>query len=338
MLNRSWLAGVILVLTVGVADARDKIRIVGSSAVLPVVTTVAENFSHTWDYPSPSLEFTGTGAGFRLFCSGVGFEHPDINVTPRAMTDGEFEICRARGVTDITEMVIGLDGIVLVNSRASPRHDFKRAELFAALAAEVEVEGKIVRNRFKRWAEIHPSLPDAEIEIMGPPPTSATYDALLKLVMEPGCETFPKIAALGEGRRFRVCHTLRRDGVFIEGTKNENALIEWLRGHPTAFGIARFSLLRENAGVIAGNLIEGVSPTLDSHSNGSYALSRPVFLYVKKRHVDAIKGLQQFLYEVASERAIGPDGYLAEKSFIPLDNRGRNRVRDLTLSLATISR
>jgi phosphate transport system substrate-binding protein len=321
----------------GMTEARERIRIVGSSAILPFVQTVAERFSLTWGYPAPSLELTGTGNGFRLFSRGVGYEHPDINVASRPITVNEFKRCQANGVTAITEIIVGLDAIIWANSSMTKQTSFTPEQLFAGLAAEVPVGGVIAPNPVTRWEQIDASLPASAIKVMGPPPTSATYYGFLELIMRRGCKGFLGIGDLDEERRYRICGTVRKDGAYLPGLKDEFALFEWLVNHPRGFGVTTFALLVQNPGVIAANPIDGVFPTTETISNRSYPLSRAIFLYVKTKHVDAIKGLQQFLYEFTSERAIGPDGYLVEKGFTPLDDRGRNLARDRAFGLMTIN-
>jgi phosphate transport system substrate-binding protein len=268
----------------------------------------------------------------------VGFEFPDINASPRPITDAELAFCLRNGVTAITEMVVGLDGIVVVNSGTERRHSFSLAQVFSALAAEVEQGGRLVKNPYFRWREIDPALPDWEIQVMGPPVGSPAYDAFIELIMERGCARFPVINDLPRDQRFVVCRSVRRDAAFSRLARQETDILEWLRTHPKAFAITRFSILKEHSGRIRGNPIEGVAPTPENITDGLYPLTRPIYLYIKIRHLEAVKGLQYFLYECASERAIGPEGYLVDKGFIPLDDIGRNRARDKALSLAPMSR
>jgi phosphate transport system substrate-binding protein len=268
----------------------------------------------------------------------VGYEHPDIIATPRPISDAELESCVQNGVSAVTEISVGLNAIVVVNSRKATQHNFTTSKLFAALAAEVQRGKVIVKNPVNRWKEIDPSLPDARIQIIGPVPTSSAYEAFMELVMEAGCESYPSIRALENPRRFEVCHALRRDGAFIEGARNQNAIVDWLKDHPKGFGITSFSVYSQHRDFIAANKVDGVFPTLETVADGSYNLSRPVFVYVKTKHVEAVNGLEEFLYEFTSERSIGPDGYLLDKGLIPLDDRGRNRARDLAISLTTLSR
>jgi phosphate transport system substrate-binding protein len=215
---------------------------------------------------------------------------------------------------------------------------FTISDLFKALAAEVVTDKQVVRNTVKTWNAINPSLPNEPISILGPPVTSPYYDALLDMIMEKGCMVSPTIVPMERSRRYKLCRSLRKDGVFLNGTKYPSATIKWLRKHPKSFGIGPFSLLRQFDDAVAGNFINGVSPSIVNIANGYYPLTRPIYLYVKRKHVESIKGLQYFLYEFTSEHAVSPDGYLAEKGFIPLDDRGRNRARDLALSLETMSK
>jgi phosphate transport system substrate-binding protein len=317
--------------------ARNEIRVVGSPDILLYVQKVAENFSHISAYAAPSLELTGTGSGFSLFCGGIGFEFPDINAASRRITDSEIAICRKNGV-DIVEIAVGLDAIVMVNSKAAEQLDFTTSHIFRAVAADVAKNGQIVKNTSIAWQEIDPALPNKKIKFMGPPPTSGTYDAFVELVMEKECRNISKIADMPQARRFEFCRSVRKDKAFVMGIKNDGLMIKWLQEHPTAFGIVPILLWHEHGDIIAANSINGTAPTAENISNGKYALARPIYLYVKTKHADAIKGLQKFLYEFTSDHAIGPDGYLAEKGFIPLDDRGRNSARDLAISLNPIAK
>jgi phosphate transport system substrate-binding protein len=327
-------------LTVSPAEARDRIRIVGSQEVMPFIETVAQTFSAKSANTTPVLETTGSGNGFRLFCGGIGFDHPDIIVTSRPVTDAEFDSCQKNGVDAITEIMIGRDAIVLVNSKEAQQVNFTPAQLFSALAAFTEKSGDISKNTVSKWKEIDPSLPDVPVLVMGPPAASGMYDDFMRLIMERGCSRFQKIIALDLPDRHEICHSIRNDGAFTQGLRNENALVEWFKDKPTAFAITRYSFLVQNQDFITGNKIDGVLPTEANISDGSYPLSRPVYVYVKTSHVTAVEGLQDFLYELTSDHTIGPDGYLmfdAQAGFVPLDEKGRNHARDMAFSLAPMT-
>lgn len=322
----------------GTTHAREKIRIVGASDVLAFVQTVAENFSFHYGHPTPFIEITGTGGGFHLLCRGIGFEHPDIVASPRSMTAAELSKCAQNGVMNITEMIFGLDGLVLVNSTRAQQYNFTPEELYRALAAKIIKNGEMIDNPYDMWNQINPVLPIHRIRVMGPEPGSSTENAFMNLIMDPSCRANENIHIIGPAQRIKFCQTMRSDEIFLQGPKNENTLIDLLVENPVAFGVTRYSRLARNHHLITGNPINGVAPTTQNITRGTYPLTQSLYLYIKTDHVGAVKGLQQFLYEVSSERAIGPDGYLVEDGFIPLDDSRRNYARDLALSLETMKK
>ena len=333
------IAGAIFVLWPGSAHARNQIRIVGSSSVLPFMQIVAENFSHHWDFPPPSIEDTGTGRGFRLFGSGVSFQFPDIVVTPRPMTESEWAFCEKHGVSAVAEIVIGLDAVVLTNLRTSQQYNFTVPQLFNAMAEKVQKEGRVIPNPYVRWNQIGKELPDMPIEIMSPEPGSPVEDAVVKLLMVKGCKSFPAILLLDEQESFRLCRSFRPYSKnFVKALKYTSQMLHWLSQNPNAFIFLPYAVYRDYMDRLMANAVNGVPVTLESISTRAYPLSRPIYLYAKIPHVEAVPGLQKFLYETTSERAIGPEGYLVQKGFIPLDERERNHARDGALSLAPISR
>jgi phosphate transport system substrate-binding protein len=325
-------AAVATVAMAGAAEARDQIRIVGSSTVFPFNSTVTERFAQSTQFPAPIIESTGTGGGMRFFCAGVGEGHPDFTGASRAMKASEFEMCQENGVTSITEMRVGFDGIVLANSRTAEQVDLTKEQLFLALAKEVPVDGEIVENPYTRWSEIDSSLPDAEIEVLGPPPTSGTRDAWVELVMEEGCAAFPEVEALDEDRMEEVCQTMREDGRFIEAGENDNLIVQRLDANPAAFGIFGFSFLDTNQDRIQGALVSGVEPTYDTIASGEYGVSRPLFVYIKNQHRGVIPGMNEFIAEYTSDRAWGPEGYLADIGLIAMPEEMRDEVRSAAIN------
>jgi len=317
-LSIAALAGAMALTVATAAQARDEIRIVGSSTVFPFSTAVAEQFGQTSGFPTPVVESTGSGGGLKLFCAGVGVEHPDITNASRAIKDSEIETCASNGVTEITEVKIGYDGIVVANSKAAPLLDLSRHELWLALAKEVPVDGKIVANPYMSWSDIDANLPNVKIEVLGPPPTSGTRDAFVELVMDVGCEEFAEVEALDKDAKKAVCQTMREDGGFIEAGENDNLIVQKLEANPAALGIFGFSFLDQNSDMIQGSQIDGVAPTFEAIADGSYPVSRPLFFYVKNAHVGVIPGIREYIAEFVSERASGEDGYLADKGLIPL--------------------
>jgi len=320
------LAALATVAVAGTAEARDQIRIVGSSTVYPFATVVAENFGKTTDFKTPVVESTGSGGGLKLFCAGVGTEHPDITNASRRIKKSEFEMCQKNGVKDVIEVRIGYDGIVLANAEAAPRFELTRQQVFLALAKEIPQDGKWVANPHKTWADIDPSLPNAEIEVLGPPPTSGTRDAFVELVMEKGCLTFDEAKALKKDSKKAMkakCHAVREDGAFIDAGENDNLIVQKLDANHAALGIFGFSFLDQNEDKIQGSIIEGEEPTFENIASGAYPVSRPLQFYVKKAHVGTIPGMAEYLAEFTSDKAWGEDGYLSEKGLIPMPEEER---------------
>lgn len=302
------------------ANAGEQIRIVGSSTVYPFTTVVAEEFGKTSKFKSPIVESTGTGGGFKLFCSGVGSEFPDISNASRAIKDSERELCKSTGVTDILEVKIGYDGIVLANSKKSGKLNLSEKQIFLALARQVPSNGKLINNPYKKWSDIDKSLPAKKIEVYGPPPTSGTRDAFVELVMQKVCASMPEFisAYKDKSEMEKSCQLIREDGAYVEAAENDNLIVQKLNGNPDAVGIFGYSFLEENGSVIQGATIDNVEPDFDSISSGSYPVSRPLFIYVKTAHIGKTAGLKEFVKEFTSKKAMGEEGYLSMKGLIPL--------------------
>jgi len=335
------LASVMVAFAAGAAEARDQIRIVGSSTVFPFSTAVAERFGKTTSYKTPVVEATGSGGGLKLFCAGVGTDTPDITNASRRIKTSEVETCRKNGVTDIVEVKIGYDGIVVANAKSTPRYSLTQQDLFLALAKYVpDASGKIVENPYRTWKDVNPGLPAVKIEVLGPPPTSGTRDAFVELVMDKGCEEFAAIAALEktDKNRFKqVCQTIREDGAYIEAGENDNLIVQKLEANPDALGIFGFSFLDQNADKLQGSEISGVRPEFEAIADGSYPVSRPLFFYVKKAHASVIPGIAEFLAEFTSDSAWGEDGYLADKGLIPMPEAEREEWRRKAEALALLT-
>ena len=325
-------------------SGRDYVYVVASSTVYPFATVVAERFGRGTEFKTPKIESTGSGGGLKLFCDGVGVDYPDITNSSRAIKASEVKTCATNGVTEIIEVKIGYDGIVFANSIGSPTMELTREQIFLALAKQVpgDTEGELIENPYNTWSEIDASLPSAKIEVLGPPPTSGTRDAFVELAMEGGCKATPWIAALkkSDSSQYKtICHTIREDGAFVEAGENDNLIVQKLQANPAAFGIFGFSFLDQNMEKVKGALIDGVAPTFDAIADGDYPVSRPLYFYAKKAHVDVIPGLRGFLREFTSERAWGEEGYLSDRGLIPMPDEERRAVaaavRDLTpLSIA----
>ena len=291
----------ILAAAASAADARDQIRVVGSSTVFPFSTTVAEQFGRSTDFQTPVVESTGSGGGLKLFCAGVGTEHPDITNASRRMKAKEFKLCADNGVTEVTEAIIGYDGIVIANAKGGPVLNVTREQLVTALAAQGPLP--------EMWSDVDPSLPVIKIEVLGPPPSSGTRDAFEELVMHEGCE--------GAGIECEGI-TIREDGAYIEAGENDNLIVSKLEANPNAIGVFGFSFLDQNSDVLQGSSVDGVEPSFDNIADGAYPVSRSLYFYIKNAHVGVIPGLQEFADEFMSDAAAGEEGYLVDKGLIPL--------------------
>jgi phosphate transport system substrate-binding protein len=321
------------------AQARDQIRIAGSSTVFPFSTAVAESFGRASGFKTPVVESTGTGGGIQLFCSGAGLDTPDIANASRRIKASEVETCAMNGVTEIVEVKIGYDGIVLANSRKHGRLSLTKEQIFRALAKQVPIDGKLAPNPYKLWSDIDPALPKHKIEVLGPPPTSGTRDAFVELAMEGGAEAFPMLKELKakDEKAFKAAaHAIREDGAYVEAGENDNLIVQKLEANANAVGVFGFSFLDQNADRIQGSLVANVEPTFENIASGKYGISRSLYFYVKKAHVGKVPGLKEFVAEFTSDAATGEDGYLADKGLIPLTDAERKAVRDGALALQNL--
>ena len=319
------------VLLAGHASARDQIRIVGSSTVYPFSTVVAEEFGRASAFKTPIVESTGTGGGLKLFCAGAGLDTPDIANASRRIKQSEIDLCAKNGVSKITEVRIGYDGIAIARSKESAPIDLTLRQIFLALAREIPTpSGEFTANPNVTWKDVDASLPDVEIEVLGPPPTSGTRDAFNELALEGGCKTFPEIEALESSDKSaykRICHSIREDGAYVEAGENDNLIVQKLVANPSALGIFGYGFLDQNRDRIRGSLVDGIEPTFDNIAGGEYPVSRPLFFYVKGEHIGKVPGISEYVAEFVSEKAVGDFGYLADRGLIPAPVDERKQIR-----------
>ena len=312
------------------AFARDQIKIVGSSTVFPYTQAVAEEFANKTGKSAPVVESTGTGGGMKIFCAGVGEEHPDLTGASRAIKSSEKELCKGNGVDSVTEVLIGYDGLSVAVSRKGNAFDISKPQLYQALAAKVPVDGKLVDNPNKKWSDIDSSLPDVEITVYGPPPTSGTRDAFVELVMEEGCEELEYFKK--DKKAAKECGAMRQDGPFIEAGENDNLIVQRLESDPNAYGIFGYSFLFENQDKLQPVKVGGVEPSEATIADGSYGISRPLFFYIKNAHRGVIPGLKEFITEYVSEESMGKGGYLTDRGLVSLADAKRKEVQDAALN------
>ena len=329
------------VFVAGAAEARDQIRVVGSSTVFPFSTAVAEQFGKTSNFKTPVVESTGSGGGLKLFCAGIGNEHPDITNASRRIKSSEVEKCASNGITNITEVKIGYDGIAIANSKKAGKFDLTLQDVFLALAKDIpDGKGGYKANDNKTWADVRSGLPNVKIEVLGPPPTSGTRDAFAELAMEGGCKSFADIKALkkADKKKYKaLCHSVREDGAYIEAGENDNLIVQKLEANPNALGIFGYSFLDQNSDKVQGSMINGKDVTFENIASGDYPVSRAMYFYVKTAHVGKVPGIQEFVGEFTSEKAWGDEGYLTDKGLIPMPQAERAKFAGDAKSLANLS-
>jgi phosphate transport system substrate-binding protein len=333
-------ASLVALTAVPALAARDQIRIVGSSTVYPFTTAVAEQFGKSTGMKTPVVEATGTGGGLKLFCASVGEDSPDFANASRHIKKAEFDDCVKNGVTEIVELEIGFDGLSIAQSKAAKPLALTKEQLFRALAKNIpDKDGKLIANPNKTWKDVDASLPDVKIEVLGPPPTSGTRDSFAELALEAGALKIPAMADLkkSDSKAFdAVWKTMRDDGAYVEAGENDNLIVQKLVANPNALGIFGFSFVEQNANAITDIPIDGVEAKYETIADGSYKMSRPLFIYAKKQHVGKIPGMAEFVAEYVSDKAIGQDGYLADKGLVTLPGAEADKTRAVAKDMVVL--
>jgi phosphate transport system substrate-binding protein len=319
------------------AQMRRNIRIVGSSTVYPFTKAVAERFARANPgIPSPIVESTGTGSGIKLFCNGVGAQHPDVVNASRRMKASEYKACAANGVSQITEIQVGLDGITLATSKATGMSGITTRDFYLAVA-----KAPFGRpNTAKTWKDVNSKLPAIPIRIIGPASTSGTRDTVYDLLMIPVCETSPAIVALkksDEAKYNTICKSIRSDGAYIEAGENDNLIVQKLQANVNTMGIFGYSYLEENLDKVKGIAFNGVGPTYATISTFQYPGARPLFIYVKNAHAKAIPGIRQFAAEYVREASFGPSGYLKQLGLVASPDAARGRAAKIATTLTPLN-
>jgi phosphate transport system substrate-binding protein len=319
------------------AQMRRNIRIVGSSTVYPFSKAVAERFATAnRGVPAPIVESTGTGGGAKLFCSGVGAQHPDILNASRRMKASEYKLCASNGVSQITEVQVGLDGLSLATAKGSQIKNVTLKDVYMAIAANPY--GK--PNKAKTWKDVNASLPAVPIRVYGPPSTSGTRSSLEDLMMEPGCVSNPAMAALkksNEAQFKKICMGVREDGAFINAGENDNLIVQKLSADPSAVGVFGYSYLEENLSRLSGVSVNGVAPSYASISSFKYPGARAMYIYIKNAHLQAIPGLRQYAAEYVRETTFGPRGYLPPLGMVASPDAIRKRAAAFATSMTPLN-
>jgi len=331
-------ATAVMALTISTtADARTQMRAVGSSTVYPFAKIVAERIARANPrLGTPIIESTGTGAGMKLFCAGVGERFPDVENASRRMKASEAKLCASNGVTQITEIQVGIDGISFATAKNSPLKNLTQRDLYLALAKTPFGRP----NRAKTWHDVNGSLPAIPIRVYGPPPTSGTRDALGELILTPPCEANASMAALkkSDENKFKaVCTGIREDGGYIEAGENDNLIVQKVEANSGTIGIFGYSYLEENADRLRGINVNGIAPTYATISSFKYPGARPLYIYIKNAHAGAIPAVRAYAAEFTKESAFGPNGYLLRAGLISAPNNIRARSQQASRSLSPLN-
>jgi phosphate transport system substrate-binding protein len=301
--------------TGGGQSSSGQIKIVGSSTVYPFTKAVAEDFMRANAGIGVTVESTGTGAGMKLFCAGVGGQFPDIEDASRAIKKSEYETCVKNGAKQIIEVPIGIDGLTIIESTNGPAMNLTQADIYKALAANPFGKGP---NTAQTWKDVNPALPAVKIRVLGPPPTSGTRDSLADLYLEKGCDTDPAMKELkksNEDQHKQVCTKIREDGAYVEAGENDNLLVQKVAGDPGTLGVLGYSYLEQNADKVRPVQIAGVAPTEATIADLSYPGARKLYIYVKGEHMTAKPKLRDFV--AAYAKVWGKGGPLERRGLVP---------------------
>jgi len=298
----------------GGGGAANALKIVGSSTVYPFTTAVAEEFQRANPGIRVTVESTGTGAGLKLFCQGVGGNFPDFTNASRRIKSSELEDCQKNGVKQVIEFPVGIDGLTVIQSADAPPMKLTLRDLYAALAARPFGKPQTAQT----WRDVNPALPATKIRVLGPPPTSGTRDSLNELFIQKGCESDPAMKALKESNEDEhkdVCTKLREDGAFVEAGENDNLLVQKVSLDPATLGILGYSFLEENADKVKAVEINGSTPTAQSITDLSYPGARKIYIYAKGEHMQAKPLMRDFLASYA--KMAGSGGPLQRRGLVP---------------------
>ena len=298
----------------GGGGSTGQIKVVGSSTVYPFTTAVAEAFQRDNPGTTVIVESTGTGAGMKLFCAGIGGDTPDVANASRQIKKSEYDTCVKNGAKSIIEVPIGIDGLTFIEDKGATPLNLTVKDIYGALAANPY--GK--PNTAKTWHDVNPALPERKIRVMGPPPTSGTRDSLADLILAKGCETDPAMKALkasDEKRQKDICTKVREDGVYIEAGENDNLLVQKVSVDKDTIGVLGFSYLDENADKVKAVSLAGVAPTEETISDLTYPGSRKLYIYIKGEHLAVKPKLKEFV--AAYSKLWGKGGRLEKRGLVP---------------------
>ena len=333
------MAGIIsgLIIT-STAQARDTLSIAGSSTVLPFARIIAEQLGKNPNFKTPVVESGGSSVGKKGVCDGVGTKFIDIGNASSRMKAKELAYCEKNGVK-LTEIKVGYDGIVVANSKKGVPLNISKADLGKALTAEIPMDGKWVKNPYKKWSEINPALPDIAIRVYGPPTTSGTRASYAEMVNQKGyCakDKEAKAASIARGdKKGKKCRAMRTDGVFIEAGEQDNLIVQKLNEDTSSYGIFGFSYLDQNSDTLQGAVISKTAPTFENIAGNNYSVSRALYYYVKHQHIGVVPGMKEYMAEWTKHW--GDEGALSDAGMIPMPKSERAKYKAAMTNLPVLT-
>ena len=326
------------ILITSYSHARDALSLAGSSTVLPFARIVAEQLGKNPNFKTPVVESGGSSVGKKGVCDGVGTKFIDIGNASSRMKVKELDYCNKNGVK-LTEIKVGYDGIVVANSKKGTLLKISKSDLGKALTAEVPINGKWVKNPYKKWSEINPSLPNIEIRVYGPPTTSGTRASYAEMVNQKGYCGKDKIAKAASKERGdkkgKKCRAMRTDGVFIEAGEQDNLIVQKLNEDTGAYGIFGFSYLDQNSDTLQGAVISNTAPSFENIAGNNYSVSRALYYYVKHQHINVVPGIKEYMAEWTKHW--GSEGVLSDAGMIPMPDAERAKYKDAMTSLPVLT-
>lgn len=286
-------------------QARDNIQIAGSSTVLPYASIVAEAFGENFDFPTPVVESGGSSSGLKRFCEGIGENTIDIANASREIREKEIKTCADNGVTDITEVRIGYDGIVFASDIDGNSFQFTPKDIYLALNAESEATV---------WSDVNPDFPDQPIMMFIPGTKHGTREVFEEKVLLVGCEAVNGPAETDEAED--ACIDVRTDGLSVDIDGDYTETLARIDSNKDGIGVFGLSFYENNIDKLQVATMSGVFPSTETISSGEYPVSRPLFFYIKNAHIGAIPGLKEYAQFFMLDEVAGPDGPLAQYGLV----------------------
>ncbi|MFW1753796.1 substrate-binding domain-containing protein [Acinetobacter wanghuae] len=307
--------------------ARDTIQIAGSSTVLPYASIVAEEFGQNFpQFKTPVVGSGGTSGGLKQFCAGVGDNSIDIANASRKIKSTELDACKKAGVNQVLEIKIGYDGIVFASNAKKAAYKLRPQHVYAALAAELPANGKMVPNPYTRWNQIDKNLPNEAITLIIPASNHGTREVFQEKMVDAGCETYAAIKNLNKDAQKKACSSFRKDGKVIEISGDYTETLARLKTSPHAVGVFGLGFYDQNRDKLRVATVNNVIPSEQTILNGSYPVSRPLYVYVKGEHLKSIKGLKEFTEYFISKKVSGKGSKLDKAGLISLSDKDRAAI------------